>query len=346
MALLWFDGFDHYTNTNSTSGFDAFVAGIYSTDNTNVVGSAEMPELGSRAFRASGSGVSGVGIRWLLGKSDTTDGTYGLGFHLYIGTLQQTKRFAGFTDSVGTIKFQIGANSSGQLEIYSGSGTGAILATGSNQVPVGELLHFEIKIIQHPTEGSIEVRVNGQTWVVADNINTSTGISSFFLRSSSGTGTANYYYDNLYFWDGTGDDNNDWLGERNVYTLMPASDGSETDWVLSTGSDGYALINGVPPGSGYIEALNVGDVSSFGLGDLPTTDINIIGMRMSVSASKTGTSLTEIAFGPGSERGAPFALTQDQYLRGSEIWENNPDTDEPWTPGEINSLEIELERVT
>src|SRR5690606_5254270 len=144
--------------------------------------------------------------------------------------------------SSGTRRYALAFNN-GVLSLQEGTGSGSTIASASG-FGTSVLYHLEIKVVQHASTGSIEVRINGATVINETGLNTTDTIGQIGLLAGTGSSSAqNIYIDNLYVWDDTGAVNNDWLGERLVYTLMPDGDGPTQDWTLSTGSDTYDLLD-------------------------------------------------------------------------------------------------------
>lgn len=345
MALLWIDGFDHYTTT-SGADFSTVTVGEY----TNIVSGsnrnidiATMPELGGFGVFCDNvaSDDRGSFTRAISSKSS---GTIGVGGHIYIDDDRTGIGLFAFQSGT-TVLFNAHVNASGNIEICSGAET--VLETSASTLALDTLYHIEMQIVLD-NSGSIEVRVNGETWVTATGVDTNnTGINAIGCIGSFDIGSGPVYLDNFYIYDETGTVNNDWLGERQVYTLMPDGDSADTDWTPSTGSDGYAMLDEIPADGDttYVESTSVGDTSNFTLEDLPNTSIAVIGIRTVIQSEKTGTSTATLSFGPQGDLSDPVAQTQSQYLYFSAISEINPGTSLPWTPGEVNSLILELERI-
>lgn len=355
MALLWFDGFDSYRANDSV--FSTESRGCYDYYDSRVRVSS-MPILGGFGVYM-GTTASVSTYRGILEKnlpSAKASGVLGVGAHVYASTsISRGTAWFCFKTSADQV-YRVGGTSAGFVRVSSGNGNpGSIIGTSDNPVFIaGQLMHVEVKlVIAGGTSGSIEVRVDGVQQVLVTGINTAgTSISTIGLLSpmDSGSGaldTNSYWIDNLYIWDETGLDNNDWLGERNVYTLLPNEDTIDADWTLSTGTDGYALINKVPPvDSSYIEGGSINDTSTFGFSELPSIDIGIIGVRQDIRGLKTGTAVTEISTGFTGHLGPNLPLVQDQSTTFPVIHEKNPSTGDDWTPGEVNSAQVQVKRIS
>lgn len=358
MALLWIDGFDHYTTTNGAD-FPDVEGGAYAVNHKFEV--RTMPELGGFGIRTTN--FVGNAHEWgrKVLPSAVSSGVLGVGFHYYLHTGElsnssNTYGIVSFRSAGGAglyhIGFSQGSNSFGTptLSIYQGTNTTPI-ATSVSTLSENTLFHIEVQIGIASGTGYIEARVNGETYVRADNLTTNgTAIAGVSLMSTVNGNTSwnqGHYYDNLYIYDGTGSVNNDWLGERNVFTLMPDGDSLDQDWTPSAGSDGYAMIDEIPADDGatYVESTTVGDTSNFTVAALPSSNIAILGVQTVLKATKTGTDPATVSFGPQGDLGAAQAMTQDEYRYYHSISEIDPSTTNPWLLSDVNSLIVELERV-
>jgi hypothetical protein len=241
----------------------------------------------------------------------------------------------------------------GAVGVAQGSGNSSsnIIGVSDQLMESAVLYHIEVKLVQHPTQGSIEIRVNGSTWLLVEDLNTSSTIGGVGLMGQRTGGSAlisRHYIDNLYIWDHTGAENNDWLGERVVYTLMPDKDGPTQDWTLSTGSDTYALLDEIPDDTAtYIQAADIDDIAQIGFEALPSLDITPIGVLLTGRGSKTGTAVTEVGLAITGETPTPNPMTQDQFLGfAPPVYELNPATGLPWTPSQINAIQVDIKRLS
>lgn len=344
--LLHFDGFDNYYTDTNTSVL-SYLQGEYTTEGSTAAHGriTTMPEIGTLCLLVSTPSTTGR-VRWIFPDGDSTSRTFGVGFHFYTTNNSTLRRLISFNSASGTRRFALGfANDT--FELFSGTGSGSSIGSASG-FGINTLYHIEIKVVQHASTGSIEVRVNGATVINATGLNTAATLGQLgFGISTTGASGESLYYDNLYVWDNTGAENNDWLGERLVYTLMPDGDGATQDWTLSTGSDTYALLDNIPsdPNNQYIESSAVDDIAQVTMSDLPSMDIIPIGVKVLFRGMKTGTSSIEVGVAPSGKTPVGHPLTQDQSLYFGNIYETNPDTGQPWTPSEINALTLDIKRV-
>lgn len=346
MALLWIDGFDHYT-TSTTNATD-FLTGAY---NALGPGIQAMPELGGLGLQFPNliTGLSNHDGRVERILGEKTSGMLGVGFHYYGGSghLSTTAhRLLTLRDTVSNVtRFALGVTAGGALTIRQGLAS-SVLGTASTDMATNTLYHIELQYHWGVGDGKIEVRLNGETVIDVDDLTIDDPINALRLGVRNGTATYDViHFDNLYIYDETSGGVNDWIGERRIYTLRPDEDLSPQEWDLSTGSDAYDLLNNLPsdPDNDYIESLEPEDESRFGLDNLPTTDIAVVGVMVAVQGQKTGTDPGSIAFGVnGGEQSK--SLTTDQALWFSSIYEENPVTEEGWTAAAVDGATLNIRR--
>lgn len=344
MTLLFIDGFDHYTST-SGADFPTVVGSEYtyvSGSNRNI-DIYTMPELGGLGvLRDGGAKDSIASFKRAITPKNT--GTLGAGCHFYYEGDPNGNVPISFENG-STALFRCQLDASGFLTLYSGS---TLLDTSDSALSANTLWHIEIKVV-FGDSGSVEVQVNGQASLSATGIDTNTtAVNGVGFLGKFEIQTGSMYADNLYIWNEAGSLNNDWLGERNVFTLFPDGDTATADWALSSGTDGYALLDDTPPvpGTNYVESSTVGDTSVFTLAALPSTDITIIGVQSSILASKTGTSDTVVAFGKSGATTGSASPAQDSPAYYHQIDELNPADSLEWEAADLTGFEFEIERTT
>lgn len=341
MAILFIDGFDQY---RSTAGAVTF-GNLWTTVDT--VSWATGGVTGGYIGITYGAGVNEGPTRNL----DAPVSTFGAGFHCYLSAAPQSV-VAGIAivySNAGAELFSLTVSTGGLLQARLGGKSGTILATSASPPTFAVFNHYEIKLVNNGGASSTyEVRLNGTT-VLSGTMTLSTDFGRIRLGSKpTGGGTyPSVFFDNFFIWDQTGTANNDFLGERNIYTLMPSADTVDADWVLSSGTVGFDLLNDRPASdANYVESTAVLDTSTFALENLPSLDIVVVAVQTTFRGMKTGTADTTVAVGPAGFTGTAQGLLQDTSTRKFSIFEQNPATAAGWLPAEIDALEIQIRRVT
>lgn len=348
MSLLWMDGFEHYNTTGVNVA--AAMSGSYVTIGTGVQ-LLSMPGLGGLGLRAQNTSDTTGSVRKNL-PAGKTSGKVGVGVHWYPGTNNTVdqRNIIIFASAGGTLLGAVRAfYASNQLALYwGGSQVGSPISFSRNT-----LYHIEAQVlIAGSSTGAFGYRVNGVPIASSSTLTTNgTAVAQIWLGGQgSGGGTfTDTVYDNFYIYDEAGSDNNDWLGEMEVFTLFPSADTADDDWALSTGSSGFTLIDNVPAANtSYIEGVNPGDISKFEVGNLPTVNMDIAGIQVATSAFKSvsGTITMEhgVEINSNDDITATGSLQQTTQTYHNYLIQYSPDTSALWTPSEVNDLLLVYER--
>ena len=197
---------------------------------------------------------------------------------------------------------------------------------------------------------TFEVRVEGvtvlsQTGVTAP-VNYTAQMSSY--RNNISNNSAVYIKD-LVLWDGNGTRNNDFLGSVKVKNLAVVSDVSLGGWTLSSGTDGFALLDNVPPvDTDYASADNTPPAAmSYELDDLPldTSSVKALISRVRAKKADGGDGQLQVSMissgvaAAGSDRPITAA-----WIFWRDVQELDPNTAAPWTRTTANAAQLKIDR--
>jgi len=150
--------------------------------------------------------------------------------------------------------------------------------------------YVEWKIKPDDVSGATQVRVNGDTVCQATGVDTQLNAPPItqvvFWGQEPGSAL-----DDIYVCDTTGTVNNSFLGPCMVESLRPSADTTDVDFVPSTGTDHYALVDEVPCdyGSSHVDGQTTGDQDRWAYEDLSDIDGTVHGLQVwSIAAATTG----------------------------------------------------------
>lgn len=358
MSILHIDGFDHY-GTGST-GRGHMLDGAYAQVDSALSPETTNPRTGSSSLHYNGS-TSFTEMRWSLPSARTTVGCGGAWYFTTLPTAAQALTLYGFNDASNVANVHIGLDSNGdivaQLGRYRLGTSTEIGRTASPPIAAGGYYHIEAWVTI-ASSGSIEVRVNGVAVLTLSGVNTHDSANGavgnckqimLFDTGNPGPITGDTYLDDFFVVDDEGADNNDFIGDNRVFTLMPNGDTPTQDWTPDTGSTGYTQIDDIPPDddSSYIEAGDAADVSEFTLEDSPSgvAAINAVAVVGKMKKTEAGDAkvLQSIVSGSSIADGDEKALSED-WLYYQDIFEVDPATGAQFTPSGIDSLQTRIER--
>lgn len=337
MALLWYDGFDHYASGDMSLVYNTVQAASISTARNG----------------AGGLAVVYPGFDGFVRKTVTPSGTT----VVFGGAYLFTSNFSGVHGvfavvNAGTYLFSCAIDgSTNKLKVLRGDGNGTLLNTGTNVLTAAIWYYIEGKVVlASGATGSYEIRINEATELTGSSVQTSasgTTWDTFQICQTRGTfGTARY--DDVYVCDGSGSLNNDFLGDCLVETKFPSTDavaaGSNASLTPSTGTDHGALVDEATPNtSDYNSSAVVGNKDTYQYPDLATTGGSVKGVQVHLFVAKStpGTrSICPVVRHAGVDYDGVDRNPSQTFTYYSQIYENNPGTSSPWTISEVNAAQF------
>jgi len=324
--LRFFDGFESQTATEWTNQ-----SGIWSL--------AAAGRLGGNAIDISGP---------CLSKTIDSQPSWFVGFGFKPPRPDMPGVFAGLMDG-GTMQVQLSfANTGTNLVVSNGNGT--VLGTAVINYEQGVWHFYELNVVFSATAGSVILKRDGATLLTLTNVNTihSANATADTLWLTSNNGQC--LYDDVYMCDATGTRNNTFLGDCRVTLWVPTQDGVHKDFIPSTGTSHYAMVDDVPSDGDatYVSSGTVGAIDTYRT-PAATFAGTVKGLKVGVTARKddAGNRSVGIVIGDGvdpvTQLGANFALTTVYTRQVTAVMETNPLTGNPWTLADIQADEFGLE---
>lgn len=343
MSLLWIEGFDHY-GTGSAGATIAEAGAWAELDNASP--STANPRTGTCALRI---GLASTARRVLGGPIANC----GAGGAFYLsqlpGASNRACRILAFKDAANNDQITLTIETTGTIGVWQGL---TQIHTSTDLVYARSYFHLEAYVVVDSAAGALEVRVNGVTFINLTGIDTDprgTGEVSQIEIAQGASAGLTMDVDDLFAWSGAGSDNNDFIGDKKVYTVVPNADTATEEWSLASGTDTYAMLDGIPPvdGSAYIYADAAGPKSVVELGSIPAEVVAIAGAMSATRAWKTDAGnakvLPSVISGGTEDTGDEHALSQaPTYYH--DVYETDPNTGAPWTVSGINAAQYGIER--
>lgn len=375
MARLHGDGFDHYGTTLSN-----MLDGEYASANgDDALLTTSVFHTGTHSFAPGKTGLTTFnGLRKVLPAAIDK---IGVGAHFYFPSIPTNPYEAGifhFLRVTGTnnshVTVCVGNN--GELhflrnsQIYQNTSfaTDATLIASSDPVIIASAWnHIEIQVYFHDTAGWVRAAVNGVHVYQAENLDTKSNSEDCAAvaqcRSYLSEASSYFFMDNYHIYDftGTAATDTDWcptvngsgiatnyIGELQAMWEVPNEDTAETDWVASTGTDEYAMIDEVDPDDAdYIYSDTAGDLSEFALTDLPEEITYIRGLDIVGRMSKADAGSAMVKFGMKSVAdvtdSAEFPITVEPTYWRKQV-NVDPDSGARWTRASFNAAWVRLTR--
>lgn len=343
MALLWVDGFDYATST-------ADVATRYPSPGG--LGAFSANGTGRRSGKALNIVNSGVGLTKAL---TTSSSTVICGY-----AMQQSNMNASAGGDVGAFQVgdtaphvSIGLNSNGSITAYRGNVGGTTLGTSALSVWTSSagFFYIEVKVLISATVGTVDVHINGVSVLSLTGQNTKGGSTTSFTYIALGGafGVFNQQVDDLYVCDGSGAQNNTFLGDCRVDVQMPTAPGSNNGSTPSTGTDRSATIKEIPPDGDttYNAISSTGVLDTVDHAAMVNTGHTLFGVAISIYSKKSAAGVCSaepmILLGGTLYAGTTTQPQNTTYGYFSQIYDTDP-SGSAWTESNFNSMEVGYER--
>jgi hypothetical protein len=336
MALVFIEGFDHYTQADflkKWSNTNATFQNISTTNGRRGGGCMTYPYTTYKNLPSTYSSlICGFAVmRGAFGISESR-------FHMLSVGSGSTTYVAALITSAGEIEVRTSSTILGKTK--PGLISQAIWA------------YVEVKVVIGSTTGAIEVRVNGISELLLTNVNTGANqiATVGFGYSYGGINTdPSMRIDDIYVADTSGGVNNDFLGDCRVDAYLPTSEGATQSWSPTPAGTHYTTVDEIPVSTAdYVESATAGAIELFGYTDLVNIPLNIFGLQVNSAAHKTDAGLRQInstARISGTDYFSANLPVSDTTSYLSSIWDKSPATSAAWTRAEINGTDFGVKLV-
>jgi hypothetical protein len=337
MALLFVDGFDHYTTQ----------AVLFQKWNGASDSTWTLPSTGRRGTGGATTTSQAAHLIRILPAAVATL-IAGVAFTMP-GTPTSAQPIIVFCDTgIGNTTCQITICVNANLAIEARRGnqaSGTLLGTSPNNAVVsGSYQYIEAKVFVAATVGTVRVKVNGVTVLDLINQNTKNTANTTMSQICAATPFSNTILDDFYCCDTTGPDNADFLGDCRVDTLMPNGDGTHLQWTPTGGGAHYTQVNAIPPQIvNNVSDGTLGEKDTYDFANLAAITGLIFGVQEVLYAQKSDAgarSVQHLCRSAGVDSaGSAIALGTGANIY-PRIFERDPATTAPWIEAGINGAQF------
>ena len=330
------DSFDYYSTTEVTRKWSVMSGATIDVDS----------RTGSGALRMTNFNVSAsVGLdsqpSWIVGAAFKTNS---------LGNVQPIFKFIDDT----TIQCTLRLNVDGTLEIVRSTGTSVSGGVSIATLTTGTYFYIEWKVtISNSIAADTGiVRVDGSEVINVDageDLQISVNSTANIFQIAGGSATTNLW-DDLYVFDGTGSENNDFIGDAFVAAQFPDGNGTTNDFNGSDGNsvDNYLLVDEALTDDDvtYTESSTPGDIDLYTFDNLTASpNIKAVQLNSVIRKDEIGARTIRTVTRPASTNffGASKAPSAISYLNEIEILDQNPETAANWTKQDFNATEFGVE---
>jgi hypothetical protein len=270
------------------------------------------------------------------------------GFGFQASNLYDSNPFFSVQDTSGNDQIMLQYNADGSISALRG---GTLIArSAANLLTPTIWAHIEIKAKIHSSAGYVYVRFNGNpTPIISFTGNTQASGTAGWQRCGPSRFGGTLLFDDWFIISGNGGEA-DFHGDARIRAILPASDGSVSQWTPNTAGAHASKVNeAVQDGDtsylydstpGNRELFNYADVGSF------TGSIRSVMMRSFMRKDDAGTRQVRTVCKSGAAVSVGSTFTLSTSLDGyNEIIDNDPATGQPWTEAGLNAAEFGIETV-
>lgn len=339
MACRFMDGFDYYATGDLSRKWT--VAGTPVVQNTTIRNGINAAEMNSTTDT--------------LTQTIDDQASWVIGFGFRINNISATNIILDIMDA-GTIQVSLRLNADGTLEILR-SGTTSVtggLSTLALSTNIWYYIEVKVTIADSIGANTCKVRVNGTDWLTVatgQDLKATANATANGIKFKNGRSTTTLQVDDIYIFDGTGSDNNDFAGDSKVIALHPNANGAVSDF---TGSDADSTDNylhvdetDTDDDTSYVESSTATDVDLYNFDDLPEVPDAIHAVQVNFVAKKddAGARTMRAVTRPVSTQffGDIESPSDGAYLNFSKVYDLNPETSAIWTRSLLEATEFGVE---
>lgn len=214
---------------------------------------------------------------------------------------------------------------------------------------VGTWYYIELQATVSTTVGSYDLKVDGVS-VASDagpidtaNAAVDDADSFEFAISASGNSVS---WDDIYVCDDQGGSFDDFLGPVAVLGSRPDGDGASSDWIPSTGSDHWVLVDdpaGSPSDNDFVRSETPGDTDLYTYSDgfldlVPVASILAVHVEMVASLQGSGSRTLHAKYRDPDTTladGDDFDVEDGTWRYFEQFWFENPAAAAPWFAADV-----------
>ena len=219
-------------------------------------------------------------------------------------------------------------------------------SSGVNSINRDEWVFVEISYKLDQTNGSFKMKANGLELINYENSQTKTFggpdyINNIRFHLNFGGEDGGFYLDDFFVLNSL-----DFIGYKHVEAILPTANGSNNDWIASSGSNFDQVNDLTPNSSNFVSSDTSGDIDLYEMGDLSRIKSGVVGYQINIRSEATPDAniRTKAKFGSSTEDGESNLVSSDNKVV-REIIETKPGSSQKLNVDDVNNTEIGMENI-
>lgn len=275
------------------------------------------------------------------------------GFRIWLSALPGSIGAAPYfdiTDTLNDIHCTLRVNPDGSLTVFKDNTRSTVLASTPGPVIVANAWQHIAWKYHNNASGNTSIQVEG-TEVLNFDANTTTGSTGMAqIRLNSNGAPANLYLKDICMWDGTGTDDNDFLGPCGIFWL-PVNRLVSSGWTNVGGATPQAILSNVPPDdTKYIQAEQDPAIPApciVGCAALPDDIVAVRAVLPIMRARKSDGGEGKVQMSLISDGDVDLGVDRaisTAFTYWGDVSTYDPSTLALWTPGGVDNLQFQIDR--
>ncbi len=331
MSLIFIDGFDHYNEIREK----------WQVSNSLDNPTFEAGRFGGQAIKKQFQNATQSQKQTFASQDEIF---FGIAFKAPGFPLSTSESQFRLEDSNNLVICDVRLNTNGTLQIVAGGAGSTTVAPLTNT----QYHYIEVHYTAKNSGGIAELRVDGVV-VASLTGDTTLGLEDdiiVFGFMDDGTNSPRYLYDDLYILNGSGSENNGYLGDVRITTLAPRADGNRNEWTTNLPAlpNFRAVFETVLAGdSSYVESGLIGaaeDYDNDGFVDRLIAPGEIFGVQVANATRRTATGSISfknemVIAGVRFSDDVEYTPGSSAYFINTYIRDTDPSDSATWTEAKV-----------
>ena len=248
-------------------------------------------------------------------------------------------QFCSITGSANSVAFGAGLNNGFYITV-----NGTTYHSADDLISALTWMHTEIKIVTHPTAGTVQVRLNEVLIIDESGLNTGELTEDYdFIKWNTNDAFDDLWLQDIWICDDTGSKNNDFLGDKKVEITRPNANGDTNNFIPSAGANWENVDEEAFDDATFNVSTIITDKDLYNHTDVSLdAGVSILGVQQFTILKKTDVEIRNakqvLKSGTTEDLSDEYALNLS-YTGYRRLFDVDPDTLTDWTETALNAVQ-------